>query len=125
MNLPRSFLTTMTLMPTAFALVLLAGCQTAPSPVADMPALAAQTLAQQVTIDNFNFTPSTVTVAAGTRVTWTNHDDVPHTVTADDKRFTSAALDTDQHFTHVFTDPGTYPYFCAVHPHMTGRIIVK
>ena len=90
-----------------------------------MPAMAAQAPAQQVTIDNFNFIPAAVTVAPGTRVTWTNHDDVPHTVTANDKRFTSAALDTDQQFTHVFDDPGMYPYFCAVHPHMTGRIIVK
>jgi plastocyanin len=80
---------------------------------------------QRVTIDNFTFTPATITVAAGTTVTWINHDDVPHTVTANDKLFASKALDTDGTFSHTFTAPGTYPYFCAVHRHMTGQIIVK
>ena len=92
------------------------------APEAPVPAAPA---VQQVTIDNFTFTPANVTVAAGTTVTWINHDDVPHTVTANDKLFTSKALDTDGTFSHTFTKPGTYPYFCAVHRHMTGQIIVK
>ncbi len=86
---------------------------------------ATQPHAEQVGIDNFTFSPATVTIAVGTKVTWVNHDDVPHTVTANDKRFSSKALDTDDQFSHVFSAPGTYGYFCAVHPHMTGRIIVK
>jgi plastocyanin len=81
--------------------------------------------AQQVTIDNFTFSPATVTIAAGTTVTWINHDDVPHTVTSNDKLFSSQAMDTDGTFSHMFTAPGIYPYFCAVHRHMTGQIIVK
>jgi plastocyanin len=66
-------------------------------------------------------------VPAGTRVTWVNRDDVPHTVTSAEKprRFNSGTLDTDGQFTHLFTTPGTYEYFCAVHPKMTGKVIVK
>jgi plastocyanin len=79
----------------------------------------------EVSIDNFSFSPATLTVARGATVTWVNHDDVPHTVTANDKQFGSKAMDTDDRFSQVFTAPGTYPYFCAVHPHMTGQIIVK
>jgi plastocyanin len=81
----------------------------------------------RVTIDNFAFSPRTLTVAPGTKVTWVNRDDVPHTATSTAKPrvFDSKTLDTDQQFAHVFTKPGTYPYFCAVHPHMTGMIIVK
>jgi amicyanin len=89
------------------------------------PAPAAE--AVKVTIDNFTFDPPELTVAAGTRVTWLNRDDVPHTATstARPKAFDSGTLDTDQTFTHTFAAPGTYEYFCAVHPKMTGRIIVK
>ncbi|HEV2968772.1 MAG TPA: cupredoxin family copper-binding protein [Pirellulales bacterium] len=81
----------------------------------------------QVTIDNFAFNPQTLTVHVGTKVTWINHDDVPHTATSAVKPtvFDSKALDTDDKFSFVFTAPGTYPYFCAVHPHMTGEIVVK
>ena len=70
---------------------------------------------------------ATVTIAPGTRVVWVNHDDVPHTATSTGKprRFDTGALDTDQKYAHVFTEPGTYNYFCAVHPKMTGQIIVK
>jgi plastocyanin len=84
-------------------------------------------VANQVVIDNFTFDPPTLTVPAGTTVTWVNHDDVPHTATstAKPKRFESGTLDTDNKFSHVFTAPGTYEYFCAVHPKMTGKIIVK
>ena len=78
-----------------------------------------------IRIANACFTPSILHVEPGTKVTWVNHDDVPHTVTANDKQFRSKALDTDDQFSQVFTTPGVYSYFCAVHPHMTGRIIVK
>jgi plastocyanin len=91
----------------------------------DNPAPRADT--KEVKIDNFAFSPRTLTVAAGTRVTWINRDDVPHTATSTRKPriFDSGTLDTDDKFSHVFTTPGTYEYFCAVHPHMTGQIIVK
>jgi plastocyanin len=90
-------------------------------------ASASHEAAQEVKIDNFTFDPPTLTIAAGTKVTWVNRDDVPHTATstAKPKRFNSGTLDTDQQFSHVFTESGTYDYFCAVHPKMTGRIIVK
>ena len=81
----------------------------------------------RIRIDNFTFEPSEVTIPTGTKVTWVNHDDVPHTATssAKPKQFDSGTLDTDGQFTYVFTAPGTYDYFCALHKHMTGRIIVK
>ncbi len=91
-----------------------------------VPAAAPQSAGgNQVTIDNFTFTPAALTVPVGTEVTWTNHDDIPHTVASRDKRFASPALDTDDHFTYRFTVPGTYAYVCAIHPVMTGRIIVQ
>lgn len=81
----------------------------------------------QIEIDNFNFAPVTLTVAAGTKVTWTNHDDIPHTVVSgDDPRlFKSPPLDTDDAYSFVFDKPGTYTYFCSIHPKMVGTIIVK
>jgi plastocyanin len=88
---------------------------------------ASQAAADQIVIDNFTFSPATVTVPVGARLTWVNHDDVPHTVTSTVKPrlFNSGALDTDETFSFVFTAPGTYDYFCAVHPHMTAKVIVK
>jgi plastocyanin len=78
-----------------------------------------------VTIDNFAYSPRQLKIEAGTRVTWVNHDDVPHTVSSSDKRFVSSgALDTDDTYSVSFDSPGTYTYFCAVHPHMTGSVIV-
>jgi plastocyanin len=81
----------------------------------------------QIVIDNFTFNPAEVTIPAGTKVTWVNHDDVPHTATSSAKprKFESGTLDTDDKFSYVFTAPGTYDYFCAVHKHMTARITVK
>jgi plastocyanin len=81
----------------------------------------------EVKIDNFTFGPATLTVAAGTTVTWTNRDDIPHTVvSADDpKTFKSKVLDTDEKFSYRFAKPGTYPYFCSIHPKMTGKVIVQ
>ncbi len=78
-----------------------------------------------VKIDNFSFTPQTLTVHSGTTVTWINKDDVPHTVTSNEKKFKSPALDTDERFTFTFSAPGTYNYYCSIHPHMTGRIVVQ
>lgn len=79
----------------------------------------------EVKIDNFSFGPATITVAAGTMVTWTNRDDIPHTVVSDDKVFKSKVLDTDEKFSYTFSKPGTYPYFCSVHPKMIGKVVVQ
>ena len=81
----------------------------------------------EVKIDNFSFSPATLTVPAGTTVRWTNRDDIPHTVvsTDDPKAFKSKVLDTDEKFSFTFSKAGTYPYFCSVHPKMTGTVIVK
>jgi len=78
-----------------------------------------------VKIQNFAFVPAAVTVTPGTTVTWTNADEDPHTVNATDRSFKSAALDTDDKYAFTFTKPGDYAYFCSLHPHMTGRIVVK
>jgi plastocyanin len=92
-----------------------------------LPALASADDANTVHIDNFTFSPATLTVHAGTRVTWTNRDDEPHTVTSsgNPRAFASGVLDTDGSFAFTFDKPGTYPYYCAIHPHMTGVIVVK
>jgi plastocyanin len=80
----------------------------------------------QVKIDNFSFTPATLTVPAGATVTWVNQDDVPHTVvSSDDKGIKSPVLDTDQKFTHTFTQAGTYAYYCSIHPKMIGKVNVQ
>lgn len=81
--------------------------------------------AYRVTIDNFSFMPTTLTVPAGTKVTWINHDDVPHNVISVDKKFASPVLDTDEEFSYNFTDPGTYEYYCSIHPKMTGKVVVQ
>ena len=87
----------------------------------------AGTAANTVVIDNFTFSPATLTVAVGTTVTWVNRDDVPHTATSSVKPrvFNSGALDTDQKYSFTFKTAGTYDYFCEVHPHMTAKIVVK
>ena len=90
--------------------------------IAVAPVRAADT---EVKIDNFTFNPQTVTVKAGTTVTWVNHDDIPHTATSKTGLFKSKALDTDDKFSFTFTTPGTFEYFCALHPHMTGSIVVE
>ncbi len=78
-----------------------------------------------VRIDNFSFSPATLTVPVGTTVRWTNADDIPHTIVSDEKIFKSKALDTDEQFTYTFTKPGTYGYFCGLHPKMTAKIVVQ
>jgi len=79
----------------------------------------------EIVIQNFAFEPSTLTVKAGTKVTWVNRDDEPHTATATDKRFNSKTLENGDRFSTEFNEPGTYKYYCALHPKMTGQIIVK
>jgi plastocyanin len=79
-----------------------------------------------VTIDNFSVTPAAVTVKAGTTVTWTNKDDIPHGIGATNNAFPrSKALDTDDSYSFTFTTPGTYQYFCYLHPKMVGSIVVE
>lgn len=77
-----------------------------------------------VKIDNFIFGPKELKVKAGTTVTWTNEDDIPHTVVSPNN-FRSKALDTDGKYSFTFTTPGTYTYFCSLHPHMTGTVVVE
>jgi plastocyanin len=79
----------------------------------------------EVKIDNFVFGPQTVTVPVGATVTWTNLDDIPHTVVSTDGVFKSKVRDTDEKFSYTFTKAGTYSYFCSVHPKMTGTVVVK
>jgi plastocyanin len=88
-------------------------------------ARAAQAGNSEVQIDQFAFVPQRVTVKAGTTVTWINEDDAPHTIASSDKLFKSKALDTGDKFSFTFTTPGTYAYFCSVHPHMTGTVVVE
>jgi amicyanin len=78
-----------------------------------------------VHIDNFAFTPAELTVAPGTTVTWVNGDDIPHNVVASNKAFRSKVMDSEQQFSFTFKDAGTYEYFCALHPHMKAKVIVK
>jgi plastocyanin len=106
---------------TAMLVTMLAGRQTTQAAVPAAPPAAGA----EVKIDNFSFTPATLTVAVGTQVTWTNRDDIPHTIVSDDKTFKSNALDTDEKFTYTFAKPGTYSYFCSIHPKMKGTIVVQ
>jgi plastocyanin len=101
------------------AIVLLAGLPGIKA--ADQPSAATA----EVKIDNFTFGPQTITVPAGTTVTWTNKDDIPHTSVSTEGVFKSKVLDTDEKFSYTFTKPGTYPYYCTIHPKMTGQIVVK
>ena len=88
---------------------------------------SAQPETTEVKIDNFTFGPAALTVPVGATVTWTNKDDIPHTVvsTDDPKAFKSKVLDTDEKFSFTFSKAGTYPYFCSIHPKMTGKVIVQ
>jgi plastocyanin len=78
-----------------------------------------------IKIDNFAFAPPDLTIAAGTTVTWKNEDGEVHRVQDDHNGFSSAALDTDDSFSHTFATPGVYHYFCSIHPYMVGKIVVK
>lgn len=87
---------------------------------------AASSTKNEVSIDNFSFKEQVLTVRAGTSVTWVNRDDVPHKIVSTDKTtFSSPVLDTDGRFSFRFSKPGTYEYFCSIHPMMTGKIVVK
>ncbi len=78
-----------------------------------------------ISIDNFTFGPNVLTVKAGATVRWVNRDDIPHTILDKQRKvFRSKVLDTDDAFSFTFKEPGTYEYFCGLHPHMTGRVIV-
>lgn len=91
-----------------------------------LPAWAQTGPASAISIDNFTFSPAKLTVKAGTTITWTNKDDIPHGIGSADNSFTrSKALDTDDAFSFTFTTPGTYQYFCYIHPHMVGTIVVE
>ena|SRR4029079_1517689 len=79
----------------------------------------------EVSIDNFSFTPPVITVKTGTQITWTNRDDIPHTVVSNENVFKSKALDTDDKFSFVLSKPGTYMYFCSLHPKMTAKVVVE
>lgn len=81
--------------------------------------------ASQVMIDNFVYSPVPLTIKVGTTVTWINHDDIPHTVDSTQGKFKSAALDTDDKFEFKFTEAGEYPFYCRIHPKMTGKIVVQ
>jgi plastocyanin len=107
----------------ALAVALFAAAATLP---ATTSARAAETEVKiEVKIDNFTFAPQRIVVRAGTIVTWTNADDVPHTVVSTTKLFKSSALDTEDKFSFTFATPGTYEYFCSLHPHMTGTVVVE
>ncbi len=105
---------------TALIAAALPGFGAAGEAVVDAAARAAT-----VKIDNFAFAPPDLTIIAGTTVTWKNEDDSPHRVTEANNGFSSAALDTDDSFSHTFAKPGVYKYFCSIHPYMVGKIVVK
>jgi plastocyanin len=88
-------------------------------------AAAAAPGTMMVDITKFAFAPKEVTVAPGTKVVWTNHDDTPHSVAATDRSFSSKGLDTDDRFEHTFAKEGDYAYICTVHPFMTGVVHVR
>jgi len=80
---------------------------------------------KEVKIDNFTFGPAEVIVPVGATVTWTNRDDIPHTVVSSDKVFKSKVMDTEEKYSFTFASTGTYTYFCSIHPKMTGKVIVR
>ena len=84
-----------------------------------------QAATTEVRVDNFTFGPDTLTVPVNATVTWVNKDDIPHVIASNDGLFKSKALDTDQKFSYTFTKAGTYPYYCSIHPKMTGKIVVQ
>lgn len=88
-------------------------------------AAPASAITAEITIDNFSFSPAKLKVKAGTQVTWTNRDDVPHTVVADGHIFKSKVLGTGEKFAFTVNTPGTYSYSCSIHPNMTGKVVVE
>jgi len=116
----------------AAAALLLAGCSAskpsagvgAPSVTMSATAPAGPVSGNQVNIDDFAFVPLTLTVAVGTTVTWTNHDEEPHTVAASDGSFHSPGMGTGATFSHTFSAPGKFDYVCSIHPMMRGTVVV-
>jgi len=88
-------------------------------------ALQPEAASPLVHVDNFTFTPEEITINRGTTVTWVNDDDIPHAIAASNKAFRSKAIDSEEKFSLTFNEPGTYEYFCSLHPHMQGKVIVK
>ena len=111
-------LRTLTIALVTMALVLVIALRSA-------PATGQSAQATDIRVDNFTFSPETLTVPANSTVTWTNKDDVPHVIASTDGLFRSKGLDTDDHYSFKFTKSGTYNYFCAMHPKMTGKIVVQ
>ena len=107
--------------PAMIAVLLLLAGSISVTANADQPAVSAA----EVKIDNFSFTPQTLTVPAGATVTWTNRDDIPHSVVSTDGVFKSAVRDTDEKFSYTFAKAGTYSYYCSIHPKMTGKVVVQ
>jgi plastocyanin len=87
-------------------------------------AVAAPPAETRVTIDNFTYKPETITIPKGTKLEWENDDDIPHTVVETRGKFLSPALDTEDKYAFTFDVPGTYEYFCSLHPHMKGKVVV-
>jgi plastocyanin len=114
----RTTITRKVCVAAAFAAALLAAATA-------FPAVSAQAADTNIIIDQFTFTPQRITVKAGATVAWINDDDIPHTVASSTKVFKSKALDTSDKFSFTFTTPGVYEYFCSLHPHMTGAIVVE
>ena len=108
------------LLPTAATLMVLLGAVMPGVSTAESPAASTIVLARE-----FMFAPTSLTVSAGSTVSWTNKDDEPHTVVSDTALFRSGALDTDESFSFRFDKPGTYHYACSIHPRMVGTIVVQ
>jgi plastocyanin len=85
---------------------------------------AAPPIESKVTIDNFTFKPEVITIPKGTKLEWENDDDIPHTIVETQGKFHSPALDTEDKYAFTFNVPGTYEYFCGLHPHMKGKVVV-
>jgi plastocyanin len=108
-------------MPLIIAMLLFAASPSMKAANSAQPAAATA----EVKIDNFSFGPQTLTVPVGATVTWTNRDDIPHTVVSTDGVFKSKVRDTDEQFSYKFDKAGTYSYFCSIHPKMTGKVVVQ
>ena len=119
-----TLMTARSLQALACALVL-GGAAVAASLLIETPAAAQPGAGPIVKIDNFTFGPATLTVPVGATVTWVNQDDIPHQVVANDHGFKSRVMDTDDRFSFTFAKPGEYGYFCSLHPHMVGKVIVR
>ena len=85
----------------------------------------ARSQSTEIRVDNFTFAPATLTVSQNRTVTWVNKDDIPHVIASNDGLFKSQALDTDDKFSFTFTKPGTYAYYCSIHPKMQGKVVVQ